>query len=539
MGKYRITTDDGSTYEVTTDEAPGVPNPLQANPSKYTPEGMKEPEYNFFTSPTGFIRSGLRRAVGGMEHMAQPGINPKLGGASEVIRGLGTAAVPAAIPFAVANPVPALVGTVAGTAAQQGVENLGPLVGMSPEGAALAGDVAGAASGYKASQIKGVPKLPFSPARIAAKVVGKKMGVPGAVVDAFLDHLTPPEAQAVSLQGQSGPGPYFHERTTVDPQFRGATPPAGPPYSTGTVNVPVQVAPPVRGLTRNATSGQVPPTVGPNTTGTVNVPSLPAPQPNLGTQAPMARGPVPSTFNPAPSRVFVGSSGTIPGEVGSPSGSSLADQFAAPSTKNLDDIAISLSGKKYAKLDAGGKATVDKIAAKDSGVSQPQGLTAPNPAAPLKFGGEEQDEMDKGAAMRAWAKKKADTSASQPLGGVNPADNETNLVNMLRGNTTRKNLEIGQYFTGKGMTPEQVAALPEAEFNAHIRNVKNASGNPYQPSTGRNYHRTPEQARADVVNAMRTMQSLPAPTMPTMIAATPAPRGFFPPPTWPPQPPAQ
>jgi len=534
VGKYRVTTDDGAVYEVTTDDAPGVPNPLQANPAKYTPEGLKEPEYNFFTSPTGFIRSGLRRAVGGVEHMAQPGINPKLGGASEVIRGLGTAAIPAAIPLAVANPVPALVGTVAGTAAQQGVENLGPLVGMSPEGAALAGDVAGAASGYKASQIKGVPKLPFSPARIAAKVVGKKMGVPGAVVDAFLDHLTPPEAQAVPLQGQSGPGPYFHERTTVDPQFRGTTPPAGPPNSTGTVNVPVQVAPPVRGLTRNATAGQVPPTVGPNTTGTVNV--LPPPQPDLGTQAPTARGPVPSTFNPAPSRVFVGASGTIPGEVGAaaPSASATSTPTATGSAPSGIEQAAWDRMSDFSK-----QSILRNLEAGNTRAVAPPGLTAPKKSAPLKFGGEEQDEMDKGAAMRTWAKNKADTSVSQPLGGVNPADNETNLVNMLRGNTTRKNLEIGQYFTAKGMTPEQVAAMPEAQFNAHIRNVKNASGNPYQPSTGRNYHRTPEQARADVVNAMRAMQPLPPPQMPTMIAAPPAPRGFFPPPTWPPQPPAQ
>ncbi|HEV8494206.1 MAG TPA: hypothetical protein VGR76_18135, partial [Candidatus Angelobacter sp.] len=89
----------------------------------------------------------------------------------------------------------------------------------------------------------------------------------------------------------------------------------------------------------------------------------------------------------------------------------------------------------------------------------------------------------------------APTTIARPLGGTPIAENEANLVNTLRGNTTRKNLEIGQYFTAKGMTPEQVAAMPEAQFNAHIRNVKNASGNPYQPSTGRNYHRTPEQAR--------------------------------------------
>jgi len=98
---------------------------------------------------------------------------------------------------------------------------------------------------------------------------------------------------------------------------------------------------------------------------------------------------------------------------------------------------------------------------------------------------------------------------SQPLGKTAPLDRETNLVNMLRANTTRKNLEIGQYFTGKGMTPDAVAQMPEAEFNAHVRNVKNASGKPYEASTGRNYHRTFEQARDEVVAAMQQMKATP------------------------------
>ena len=100
-------------------------------------------------------------------------------------------------------------------------------------------------------------------------------------------------------------------------------------------------------------------------------------------------------------------------------------------------------------------------------------------------------------------------SISQPLGKVAPTERETQLYNMLRGNTTRKNLEIGQYFTGKGMTPDAVAQMPEAEFNAHIRNVKNANGKPYEPSTGRNYHRTFEQARDEVVAAMQQMKATP------------------------------
>lgn len=84
MGKYKVVTDQG-TFMVTTDDepsAPGVPNPLQANPTHYTPSGL-QPEH-----PAGFLANLAHSLInytspgpsGGpdlMSEMAQhPGENP-------------------------------------------------------------------------------------------------------------------------------------------------------------------------------------------------------------------------------------------------------------------------------------------------------------------------------------------------------------------------------------------------------------------------------------------------------------------------------
>jgi hypothetical protein len=119
------------------------------------PEELKPEEQqanSFWTSPHGLIRSGLRQAGHGVEAAAQPGWNAKMGGASEMIRGLGKAAIPAAIPLAIANPVGAASAIGAGTVAGYGTEQLAPLIGASPEGATLAGDVAGLTAGATAGR---------------------------------------------------------------------------------------------------------------------------------------------------------------------------------------------------------------------------------------------------------------------------------------------------------------------------------------------------------------------------------------------------
>ena len=101
----------------------------------------------FWSSPNGLIRGGLRQALHGVEHAAEPGWNPKMGGASQVMRGLGKALLPAAIPFAAANPITTLAGAAAAIPADVGVHYGAKALGASPEGADLAGDVAGAGAG--------------------------------------------------------------------------------------------------------------------------------------------------------------------------------------------------------------------------------------------------------------------------------------------------------------------------------------------------------------------------------------------------------
>jgi hypothetical protein len=163
---------DGTAYTVpddaTLDEVsqiakpPGVPGakqtglpPAGAPPSlgasgKDTPAAMKPTPDNFMTSPNGLIRSGVRQAVGGVEHMAQPGRAAKFAGGSDVIRGLTSAATPAAIPFMVAAPVASLGALAGGAVAGTGTEAAMSHFGASPEASRFGGDLAaipGAAMG--------------------------------------------------------------------------------------------------------------------------------------------------------------------------------------------------------------------------------------------------------------------------------------------------------------------------------------------------------------------------------------------------------
>ncbi len=77
-----------------------------------------------------------------------------------MIRGIGTAAIPAAIPLALANPLTALSSAAVGIPAQFGAESGARALGASPEASALAGDVAGGLAGGLAggatSKVQGI-----------------------------------------------------------------------------------------------------------------------------------------------------------------------------------------------------------------------------------------------------------------------------------------------------------------------------------------------------------------------------------------------
>src|SRR5258708_29180583 len=139
----------------------GVPPAAGTRPQIEELKPDAEQSNPFLTSPNGLIRGGLRRAVHGVEAAAEPGWNAKFRGGSEIMRGLGTAALPAAIPAAIASPLPAAVGLGLGTGAQLAVEHGLPHLGASPEASAFAGDVAGIPAGGGGARLaRGLRGLP-------------------------------------------------------------------------------------------------------------------------------------------------------------------------------------------------------------------------------------------------------------------------------------------------------------------------------------------------------------------------------------------
>lgn len=86
---------------------PGVPRPAVPGLNAGTPD-------NFFTSPNGLIRTGLDRAYSGLARTTRPGADAKLKGVAEVVKGLGSAALPAAIPFMAAAPIGTALGFAGG-----------------------------------------------------------------------------------------------------------------------------------------------------------------------------------------------------------------------------------------------------------------------------------------------------------------------------------------------------------------------------------------------------------------------------------------
>ena len=134
---------------------PGAPGGQPPGIAKPIPSGLQDQPDNFWTSPNGLIRSGARKAIGGVEHMAEPGKEAKYSGASDLIRGVGRALTPAAIgaamPAMATAPIPTIVSAVLGSAGAIGGGLVGKYgakaIGASPEGERLSGDVGGLIGG--------------------------------------------------------------------------------------------------------------------------------------------------------------------------------------------------------------------------------------------------------------------------------------------------------------------------------------------------------------------------------------------------------
>lgn len=150
-------------------EGPGVPNPLQANPGKYTPTGLQETKPNFFTSPTGLLRTGANDITGGFEAMAQPERADKYRGAAQIVTGAGKmltpvaigATIPSAITAPLATAATLVRGAVGAGAGSMIGKNVTKLAGGSPEAQDLGetvGGVAGAATGGPSDETLGTAK---------------------------------------------------------------------------------------------------------------------------------------------------------------------------------------------------------------------------------------------------------------------------------------------------------------------------------------------------------------------------------------------
>ena len=127
---------------------PGAPGGQPPSPPKpplpYALQSDEQQGNPFWNSPNGWLAEGTRKVIGGIEHMAEPGLDPKFAGASQVIRGAGEATLPVTIPLAAATaPVAAIVGAAAAIPTQYGVEKGSQALGATPGEAALYGDLAG------------------------------------------------------------------------------------------------------------------------------------------------------------------------------------------------------------------------------------------------------------------------------------------------------------------------------------------------------------------------------------------------------------
>lgn len=192
MAKYRIHT-DGGTFEVTTDE-PESPtsagdtalsqqgihlNQPPISPVKPELPGEGQPD-SFLSSPNGLIRSGLRQAGRGMQAIAQPDANSKMRGASQVMRGLGSAATPAMLPLAVANPMAAVSGLGMGTVGGMAGQGITEAAGGSPEAQDLAGDFGALLAGKAGVMIPG-SNLYGLAGKIPASRIGKTLSNPNVL----------------------------------------------------------------------------------------------------------------------------------------------------------------------------------------------------------------------------------------------------------------------------------------------------------------------------------------------------------------------
>jgi hypothetical protein len=206
----------GSKYGgIPVDETPAAPVAAAPKPT-VAPNKLEElispsggPD-NFWTSPHGLIRTGLRGLVHGARELMTPGARTE--GAADVLEGAGRVIAPAAIgatlPALITNPLTTGAGLVGGgligKGAQKGAEAVTEHFGGSPSAVRLAGDVAPLVTGPLLSKAAG--RLIQAPAKPLVKsalgLQGKSETFGADPARAVLEETSSMRPSGIAREGQ-------------------------------------------------------------------------------------------------------------------------------------------------------------------------------------------------------------------------------------------------------------------------------------------------------------------------------------------------
>ena len=143
------------------------PEPLATNPAATrllgSPRTVQIPETGggMFGTAGRYIASGVDSLRRAFDRLQQPGLDAKLGGASDVVRTVGKAALPLAAPSLIASPLRAGASLALGTGVGAGMEKAGKALFPDHPGAAeAAGTAVGLTAGGLTPRIPGLNRSP-------------------------------------------------------------------------------------------------------------------------------------------------------------------------------------------------------------------------------------------------------------------------------------------------------------------------------------------------------------------------------------------
>lgn len=197
--EFPDTIDDNKAHSILVNQGIIKPPP----PQMPVPSGLKENTKSAWEDPTnGFIGQGVRQMGRGVASLASPG--GRMSGASDILEGAGRAALPAAIPLAVASPLSALGGAAAGTAGSMGGEALTRKMGGGAEAQRLAGNLGGFAAGGAGSSLGAAAErgLAVPLAKTALRLPGKADAYGATPAKALLEETQGVRPSTIQVSAQ-------------------------------------------------------------------------------------------------------------------------------------------------------------------------------------------------------------------------------------------------------------------------------------------------------------------------------------------------